>query len=256
MNKLSAAHIFRSHSHKDLEKVREIRNELERRGHNPLIFFLKCLENDEAELPDLLYREIAARNWFILCDRPNAQSSKWVQQEVSMIKSLEDKIYARIDLSMDFESQLKKINIISKRVTVFISYAWSNYDTEFALRVSKYLADADFSTWTIHETELGAYLIETKINEALEDALQKGFVLLLLSEVSLKSKSCLFEIKMSLKYARNHHMNNVIPIIIDHIDLSALPHDLRNVQIIDMTTGSFEEQMNVLISSLKNREIA
>jgi len=30
-----------------LEKVREIRNELERRGHNPLPFFLKCLEDDD-----------------------------------------------------------------------------------------------------------------------------------------------------------------------------------------------------------------
>lgn len=29
------AWIFVSHSHRDLEKVRRIRNELERRGHNP-----------------------------------------------------------------------------------------------------------------------------------------------------------------------------------------------------------------------------
>ena len=40
------AWIFVSHSHRDLEKVREIRNELERRGCNPLLFFLKCLDAD------------------------------------------------------------------------------------------------------------------------------------------------------------------------------------------------------------------
>jgi hypothetical protein len=40
----TGAWIFVSHSHRDLEKVRRIRNELERRGHNPLVFFLKCLE--------------------------------------------------------------------------------------------------------------------------------------------------------------------------------------------------------------------
>lgn len=28
------------HSHRDLEQVREIRNELERRGHPPILFFL------------------------------------------------------------------------------------------------------------------------------------------------------------------------------------------------------------------------
>ena len=33
----------------DLEKVRQIRNELERRGHNPLLFFLKSLEADDPE---------------------------------------------------------------------------------------------------------------------------------------------------------------------------------------------------------------
>jgi len=35
------AWIFVSHSHRDLEKVRRIRNELERLGHNPLLFFRK-----------------------------------------------------------------------------------------------------------------------------------------------------------------------------------------------------------------------
>ena len=46
------AWIFVSHSHKDIEKVREIRNELERRGHNPLLFFLKCMDDDGALLPE------------------------------------------------------------------------------------------------------------------------------------------------------------------------------------------------------------
>lgn len=34
-------------------KVNPIRNEIERRGHNPLRFFRKCLEDDEARLPEL-----------------------------------------------------------------------------------------------------------------------------------------------------------------------------------------------------------
>ena len=57
----SGAWIFLSHSHLDLEKVRYIRNQLELRGHNPLIFFLKCLEDDNALLPDLIRQEISAR---------------------------------------------------------------------------------------------------------------------------------------------------------------------------------------------------
>ena len=41
------------HSHRDLETIREIRNELERRGNDPVLFFLKCLEADDARLPEL-----------------------------------------------------------------------------------------------------------------------------------------------------------------------------------------------------------
>ena len=57
-----------------MEQVRPIRNELERRGHNPLLFFLKCLEDDDARLPELTREEIQARAWFILCDSLNAKS--------------------------------------------------------------------------------------------------------------------------------------------------------------------------------------
>jgi hypothetical protein len=71
-----------SHSHADLEKDREIRNELKRRGHNPLMFFLKYLSDDDARLLRLIRDEIKAREWFIRCESPNARSSGWVQQEV------------------------------------------------------------------------------------------------------------------------------------------------------------------------------
>lgn len=119
----TGAWIFLSHSHKDFEKVRGIRNELERRGHRPLMFFLKCLENDDALLPDLLKREISARQWFVLCDSPNAQSSRWVREEMEMIQAMEGKVFEKVDLSKDLETELHKLVGISKRATVFLSYA-------------------------------------------------------------------------------------------------------------------------------------
>ena len=42
--------IFLSHSHKDYEKVRKIRDILEMLECEPLIFFLKCLDDQNAEL--------------------------------------------------------------------------------------------------------------------------------------------------------------------------------------------------------------
>ena len=90
------AWVFLSHSNKDFEKVREIRNELERQGRKPLMFFLKCLESGDARLTELLKQEIAARHWFILCDSPNAQASKWVQEEVAMIQAMEGKVFKKL----------------------------------------------------------------------------------------------------------------------------------------------------------------
>ena len=52
--------------HRDLEAVRRIRNELERRGHNPLLFFLKCqdLSPSPPKVPPLSSgREWERRVW-------------------------------------------------------------------------------------------------------------------------------------------------------------------------------------------------
>ena len=59
--------IFISHSHLDIELVRKIRNELEAKGFEPLLFYLKCL-NDDSEIEDLIKREINEREWFIYVD--------------------------------------------------------------------------------------------------------------------------------------------------------------------------------------------
>ena len=59
----------------------ESANELERRGHNPLLFFLKRLEADDARLPELIRAEIKARTFFVLCNTRASRRSKWVKQE-------------------------------------------------------------------------------------------------------------------------------------------------------------------------------
>ena len=41
--------VFLSHSHHDYEKVRMVRDLLEKEGFRPLMFFLKCLEKEGYE---------------------------------------------------------------------------------------------------------------------------------------------------------------------------------------------------------------
>ena len=47
--------VFVSHSTKDFERVRLVRNALEESGFRPILFYLKYLEN-ETEVNDLLKR--------------------------------------------------------------------------------------------------------------------------------------------------------------------------------------------------------
>ena len=67
---------------RDLEKVRAIRHGLERRGHPPLLFFLTCLETDDARRPELIRNEIKAGEFFVFCTMRASQRSKWVKQEI------------------------------------------------------------------------------------------------------------------------------------------------------------------------------
>lgn len=101
--------------------MRVIRDALEREGHNPLMFFLKCLEDESSELPELLRREIEARTWFVLCDSPHSRSSRWVQEEVRMIESLEGKVFTVVDVTASPQEVVGSLLGISKRATVFIS---------------------------------------------------------------------------------------------------------------------------------------
>jgi len=71
MKRVSKAWIFVSHSSRDLEKVRRVRNAIEAAGGEPILFFLKCL-SDHDEIDELIKREIEARNFFLLCDSSNA----------------------------------------------------------------------------------------------------------------------------------------------------------------------------------------
>ena len=96
MNSDNEIWVFLSHSNKDYEKVRQVRNLLEEQEFRPLMFFLKCL-NDDDEIDDLIKREIKERTRFILCDSQNAQNSKWVQREVEFIQDGLHRVYQTMD---------------------------------------------------------------------------------------------------------------------------------------------------------------
>lgn len=295
------AWIFVSHSHKDLEKVRELRNELERQGANPLLFYLKCLDDDNALLPELIEGEIHSRDFFILCDSSNARQSKYVLQEIAAVlkKSLQGQSYIDSDRTLylerllnklkssskqedidleeeyskmlhmaeilggknfefinlyqeDLESQHYKIERLCKRATVFLSYAHS--DRMVATKISDAVRKHDYGVWTDAELQPGEDWAAV-LGAAIDKAVQHGFVLLLLSKASLQSQFCRQETIYALKRVTASGRSNVVPIIIEKFDRTALPSDLQAIQYFDLTTGPFDERIEALIDNLKTREM-
>lgn len=148
----SNAWVFVSHSNKDFAKIIKVRNKLESLKYKPLLFFLKCLE-DDTEIFELIKREIKARDRFILCDSPNSRSSKWVQKEIEYIKSL-NRPYEIIDLDADESTINECIERFDRRSSVYI---WSTSD-EMASQLSKRLIGKSFKVGILPSTYLRDYL--------------------------------------------------------------------------------------------------
>src|SRR5271165_1148849 len=170
--------IFVSHSHKDFEAVRKVRNALEERGHFPLLFFLRCL-TDESELESLLRREIEARDFFLLCNSENAADSRFVAEEVNYIKSLAGKIYETVDLDSNWEAQIEAIKALSRRATVYLSYSAGDYAT--AGDVAAALAQRDFKIEGLDHSLKAGDEPRAAAERGILEALEYGFVIVLLS---------------------------------------------------------------------------
>ncbi len=240
------AWIFLSHSHKDFDKVRDLRNEMEVLEHHPLMFFLKCL-NDDSEIDGLIRREIEARSWFVLCDSPNARSSRWVQEERKIIAGLPSHTSANVDLDDPISTQLASIAGLTKRASVFLSY--SRADTQSARRIEQSLRTDDFGVFSDLQIAPGESW-ERGIQLALDAAVVRGAVLVLVSRHSLTSQWQRHEIALALERAEPHTgRRNIVPLFLDPpgSTLELAPPDMREVistvQGFDFSTGGFAENI-------------
>lgn len=148
----SNAWVFISHSNKDFEKIIKVRNKLEQLGYKPLLFFLKCLD-DDSEIFELIKREIKARDRFILCDSYNSRLSKWVQKEIDYIKSLH-RPYEIIDLDAEDSVINECVERFNRRSSVYI---WSTSD-EISDQLSNMLIRKAFKVGILPSTYLNDYL--------------------------------------------------------------------------------------------------
>lgn len=254
--------VFVSHSTKDFERVRLVRNALEESGFRPILFYLKCLEN-ESEVNDLLKREIDARKRFILCDSPNAQASKFVQSEVRYIKE-QQRMFEIVDLSsIDLNSEslqddvLQLIKPFSVRTNVFLSYNYHD-DKELAQLISKNLSLHGYKSTNIEffdsqewYSRLGGVQISFQtVRQVIETTLSNGYFLYLIN--GSVSYFCQEELAFAYEFAPNM----VLPVVINNQGNKYLPPFLQDKDIINVSEmRSDEDKAQFIVEALTKFDI-
>ena len=228
--------IFLSHSSHDIEKVRMVRNEFERFGHNPIAFHLKCLsdktEKDKQELLSLIKREIDARQWFVFCESPAAKESPYVKFERDYINDTgKDKIWS-LDITQEDDKIKKLVEIISTDIEVFISYTYK--DVELIRPLIKTLVEKDYSVWDPLKTLNTGDDFVCSVHEEIIRCSYKGFFLLVITSNSVKSNY----VKKELDFALSHNAL-IIPLIIGN---PIIPDDSKN--ILDKIQSSIHIETN------------
>lgn len=202
--------VFVSHSTKDFEKVRIIRNKMEEIGMRPLLFYLKCLK-DKPEVLELLKREIDVRPRFLLCDSPNARASEFVDEEVRYIKSLNRQY---ITVNLDNESSYdEKIRELKRRSQIFLSYLRQDYD--LVRKLTKALQEAGFSVWHDREQICTGCNYQDSINTAIKETMDKGYFIPIISKSSLSSLRCQGELQAATNFDKTFPDQRIIPVCID-----------------------------------------
>lgn len=200
--------VFLSHSNQDFEQVRLLRNIMEEKGMRPLMFFLKCLD-EEPEIFNLIKREIDVRPRFILCDSENAQKSEWVQKEVEYIKS-KRRPFVTIDLNKPetFENIVMELK---RRAQIFISYR--SKDSHLASCLATALQSRGFNVFREKEdVPIGCQIFET-IDKEIDKACKNGYFLPIITPNYFQSERLRHELRIVI--ALN---GDIIPCIVADSD--------------------------------------
>lgn len=205
---ISNGYIFISHSHKDIKKVRQIRNDMENAGFDPLCFYLKCL-TDEDEIEGLIKREIDSRELFVYIDSPNSRESDWVKKERDYIDSLENKKTVTIKLE-NYDSMQEISEILIKSLRVYISYSHKDYIIAF--NIANKLREKEFQVLMDDGISSGKDY-ESQLTGMIEDASNAGAVIVLLTENSINSNY----LKKEITYAFSLNAQ-IIPVMIGDIE--------------------------------------
>lgn len=207
MEEIDDIWVFLSHSYKDYERVRDVRNLLEEHDFRPIMFFLKCLDDND-ELDSLIKREIDSRKRFILCDSENAKASEWIGKEVAYIKS-KQRYYYTIDINKPIELISQDIMQFIRESTVFISCSINDFKYFTQLKSMLY-NDLGLKVIDLQNELNNCVPYSSQIYNIIDNCLSNGYVLFFITDAFLRSEYCLNELRYVLD---KDNIENVIFLI-------------------------------------------
>ena len=235
-------YIFVSHSHKDLDGVRVIRNYLESLGAEPILFFLKS-QNDKRKITKLIEEEIDARIWFIYCKSENAEVSTWVKSEREyaaktnkkevLTIDLEDCIDENNNLKLEWKNAIDEA-FIKIKLLRNIYIACASFDRVVVNKIVSYLSNYGINLFYVEKDLRIALDWEEQMVSELDDS---TIYLVFVSNNGLSAAWLNNEIQYALK-----HEKTVLPVFLESetekiqnnpIELSAFdPYhfDINNIE--------------------------
>lgn len=240
-------YVFVSHSHLDIKEVREVRNFLEQSGIEPILFYLRSMENggDEkvALLRSLIYEEIDSREFFLYLDSEHAQASKWVQEELAYVKQTAPNKVFFASLSEGVESVKKKLNAFLQRMRVFVSY--SHRDFELATRLKKSFLKKDFRVYEEEENFAGSKWAE-EVEKTLDEVSKAGVIVALLTERSIRSMYMQFQLNYAVRKG-----GRIVPIAVGDFEL---PKEMSNLLFLRLRSDCTEEEINEIVEKIRKEQ--
>jgi len=225
-------YVFVSHSHLDIEKVRKIRNFLEDEGMEPILFYLRCMDDgDEGKLlalKKLIFDEIDSREFFLYVESENAASSAWVREELAHIRATHPDRITVINISdNDIETE-KMLSRMVRGMRIFISA--SRAECEIVERLTDALTARDFRVYDVKNLLRGGDLWSDTVSHTMTDLASEGFVIALVTKSSVRSRFFVEELRTALD-----NKVPILPVVVgDTYMLQDLFDDLPELQGLDL----------------------
>jgi TIR domain len=124
---------------------------------------------------------------------------------------------------------VRKLRPLLKRATVFLSHAAG--DLVIARQIYDALTEQDYRVFLDFNSIPPGLRWQTEVQSSLEDAVEHGFALLLLSPDYLCTAYCEKEREMALKSLGSRATSNIVPVIVRDPDYvyHRLPANLHNL---------------------------